>query len=89
MYGRDMGNISAYVTVGDNDAKMWEKSGDQGNQWGKAQFNVDSKVPFSINIVAILGSSWRSDSAVDNLFLHDKPCGKLPCLVNHVVSYLV
>ena len=77
MYGTHIGNLSVYVTVGNNDQIKWKLVGNQGNWWKETQFNVESTVPFRITIKSVSGISWKGDVAVDNLFLSYKSCGKL------------
>ena len=77
MYGINIGNLSVYVTVGNNDKIRWKLVGNQGNRWKETKFNVESTVPFRITIKSVSGISYQGDVAVDNLFLSNKSCGKL------------
>ena len=55
---------------------MWEKEGNQGQTWHQHNFTVSSAIPFQVKFKSVRGTSWRGDSAVDNLVVTDGECGE-------------
>jgi len=76
MYGSNMGELHIDIWYGNhwvNDI-MTPVSGDQGNQWHKA---VVSLIPYKsvtkIRFRAVVGSSYRSDMAIDDVKIWQPP----------------
>ncbi|ELT98074.1 hypothetical protein CAPTEDRAFT_223844 [Capitella teleta] len=61
MYGAHMGDLKVYV--GSN--MMFEKKGDQGNNWFKASFQSSMTSDQLVTFEAIRGNEYGSDIAVD------------------------
>ena len=48
MYGSSMGSLRVFKTENGVETLLWEKSGDQGNQWLEGKTNFTSKSPFKV-----------------------------------------
>ncbi|GLG93553.1 Uncharacterized protein GBIM_00935 [Gryllus bimaculatus] len=71
MHGSTMGDLNVYQklqTSATNMTRIFHKSGEQGNQWlvGIMNLTVVNK-PFQIVIEAIIGRSYMSDIAIDDV----------------------
>ena len=67
MYGATMGTLEVLV----DDAVVWSKSGDQGNQWYQAQIALPSDTNVLIQFRGLTGTSFTSDMAIDELIVDD------------------
>ena len=67
MYGATMGTLEVLV----DDAVVWSKSGDQGNQWYQAQIPLPSDTNVLIQFRGLTGTSYTSDMAIDELIVDD------------------
>lgn len=77
MYGSRIGLLRIYVTSlnGQQQALIWSKSGNQGQQWqyGKASFAVSGS--FRIVFEGIRGLGFTSDIAIDDISVKNYKCG--------------
>ena len=48
MYGSYMGSLRVFKTENGVETLLWEKSGDQGNQWHEGKINITSKSSFKV-----------------------------------------
>lgn len=71
MYGSTVGSLRVYFRPeisSENPRLMFEKHGNQGNNWYQGIFNLPpSNVSFQIIIEGVRGSSYVSDMAVDDV----------------------
>ncbi|KAK3727048.1 hypothetical protein QZH41_012550 [Actinostola sp. cb2023] len=63
MYGKSMGTLRVYL----NRRLVWQLQGNQGNQWIKATFPVYTSGLSRLDFDAIIGPSFTSDIALDDL----------------------
>lgn len=51
MYGVDVGTLNVYVMTGNQlpTTAVWTQSGNQGNQWIKAQTSIQALVPYRVS----------------------------------------
>lgn len=69
MYGATMGTLFVEAKIADVTwTKLWEKAGDQGQQWQDATVQVPADATY-VRFVGTTGSSWASDIAIDAVFL--------------------
>jgi ribosomal protein L18E len=75
MYGANMGTLDLQISTDDgaNWASLWQKSGDQTNNWITATIDLaayqSNQVKF--RFVGTTGDSFRSDAAVDRIQIND------------------
>ncbi|KAL9980001.1 hypothetical protein ACROYT_G008531 [Oculina patagonica] len=76
MYGSGMGELNVYVKpVTGTLRKVWSLSGDQGDAWNMAQVTlVSSNSQYQLIFEAVRGSSFRADTALDDISLKESPC---------------
>lgn len=54
--------------------KIWSKSGNQGNTWQISQVSLTSTTNFTIIFEGIIGSSYYSDMAIDDVSIKNGRC---------------
>ncbi|XP_052230823.1 MAM and LDL-receptor class A domain-containing protein 1-like [Dreissena polymorpha] len=78
MYGTTIGRLVIHQrSLGSSSpTEIWIKSGDQGNQWRKAQVTVYPRdnVPYTIEIVGFKGNGYTGDIAIDDLVTLSGAC---------------
>ncbi|XP_025085553.1 MAM and LDL-receptor class A domain-containing protein 1-like [Pomacea canaliculata] len=78
MHGAGMGTLSVYKNLVSRTSgliQLWTLSGDQGAQWQKASVPVhDNKKEFMLVFEGVVGSSYLSDMAIDDVSLTDGDC---------------
>ncbi|XP_077867591.1 thyroid hormone-induced protein B-like [Saccoglossus kowalevskii] len=70
MYGANIGTLNVYIGNHGNqfDPLMWSMTGESGNEWLKADVDVRLKdVIFMVTFEGIVGSSYLSDIAIDDI----------------------
>jgi len=87
MYGRDMGALKIKLQWHKEQKVIWEKSGNQGNEWKKLQTSIESTKGYSIIIEAVRGAHYTSDVAIDNIRVVPGLCekeaeAKNPCIIS-------
>jgi hypothetical protein len=50
MYGTGMGSLIVYQNMGSGMVELFKKSGDQGNQWKKAELQINNGNRYSVSI---------------------------------------
>lgn len=80
MYGASMGTLrlEASTNGGSSWSMMWTQTGDKGNSWQSANFNIGSLAGNSsvqLRFVGITGSSWQSDMAIDKFSINNGSVG--------------
>ena len=50
MYGTGMGSLIVYQNMGSGMVELFKKSGDQGNQWKKAEVQINNGNRYSVSI---------------------------------------
>jgi len=75
MYGSAMGSLSVDVWCGSYWVyDIWKKTGDQGDQWLKAEVNLNPfKGIIKLRIRSVTGTNYSSDIAIDDLKIWDPP----------------
>ncbi|CAC5384127.1 unnamed protein product [Mytilus coruscus] len=77
MYGESMGTLNVYTESGNITTRYWSKSGNQGNSWNFASFNISSSEPYSITFEGVCGDFYTSDIALDDIFMLQRSCSGL------------
>jgi len=74
MYGASMGTLKLQIWNGTHYVDVWSKTGDRGNQWHKASVAIGNyKGIIKVRFNALLGPSFQSDIAVDDIRIYDVP----------------
>ncbi|XP_015766522.1 PREDICTED: MAM and LDL-receptor class A domain-containing protein 1-like [Acropora digitifera] len=77
MYGKRMGSLNVYKREGmQNDDMIWTLSGNQGKDWHEAIVDVGGAC-YQIIMEGVIGSSYQSDIAVDDIYLSKGTCCQL------------
>ncbi|ESO97870.1 hypothetical protein LOTGIDRAFT_152977 [Lottia gigantea] len=78
MYGKRTGTLNVYLQQnGANGNAVWTKSGDQGNQWNRAEVQLPgSSNAANIVFEGIVGGSIYSDIAIDDVSVRTGKCGQ-------------
>jgi hypothetical protein len=50
MYGGSIGSLIVYQNMGNRTVELFNKSGDQGNQWKKAEVQINNGNNYSVSI---------------------------------------
>ncbi|XP_076075807.1 MAM and LDL-receptor class A domain-containing protein 1-like [Mytilus galloprovincialis] len=74
MYGKAMGTLNVYIKSGNTTIKYWSQSGNQGNNWKFANFDILNLDPFNIIFEGIRGDNYTSDIALDDILLLQSSC---------------
>ena len=68
MYGKAMGTLKVMIkTEQDGHITPWQKSGNQGNAWHQATVKIRSRRNFGVMFVALMGTSYTADVAIDDV----------------------
>ncbi|CAE1138337.1 unnamed protein product [Acanthosepion pharaonis] len=92
MYGQSMGSLHLFYTSGQSSREVWQMSGNQGNVWNFFCRQINEEID-EVKLVAVRGSTYTSDIAVDNVFLTSQPCpNQVDCnfeygMCNYTVTY--
>ncbi|XP_072014819.1 MAM and LDL-receptor class A domain-containing protein 2-like [Amphiura filiformis] len=73
MYGPHIDRFNVYLRKS-LDALIFTKYGTQGNQWMKAEYQVNSDEPWTVVFEAKVGSNSYGDIALDDIVLYDGDC---------------
>ena len=77
MYGSGIGTLNVYRKDegATTPVKIWSLSGEQENAWKIANVNINAQgKPFQIQFEGIIGSSYRSDIAIDDVAVNTGLC---------------
>uniref|UniRef100_A0A2C9KDP3 MAM domain-containing protein n=1 Tax=Biomphalaria glabrata TaxID=6526 RepID=A0A2C9KDP3_BIOGL len=76
MYGSTMGSLRVYRLFRGNRQQLWSRSGNQGQQWQMAEVSVsgDNTTTVSLEFEGVVGSSYLSDIALDDVSIRTGPC---------------
>ncbi|GFR70364.1 MAM and LDL-receptor class A domain-containing protein 1 [Elysia marginata] len=75
MYGSTMGELRVHRLIRGR-RLLWKRSGDQGQAWVMAEVSVqgDKNDKVGLEFEGVIGSSYRSDIAIDDLSIRPGPC---------------
>lgn len=70
-----MGELHVYSLIQGRNLK-WERTGDQGDMWLMAEVNIpgNPSTPINIEFEGVVGSSFLSDIAIDDLSIRSGAC---------------
>ncbi|XP_078483559.1 MAM and LDL-receptor class A domain-containing protein 1-like isoform X2 [Ciona intestinalis] len=76
MYGSTMGTMNVYIKYGSTlpTKPIWTNSGDAGNAWIYSAINFTPESNFQVAFEGVVGSSYTSDMAIDEISLYDGNC---------------
>ncbi|CAC5410020.1 unnamed protein product [Mytilus coruscus] len=77
MYGDNMGTLNVYTKSRNITRKHWSQSGNQGNSWNFANFDIASSEPYTIIFEGISGEHFESDIALDDIIVLQRSCSGL------------
>ena len=75
MYGRSVGSLHLRYNFGQLSKEEWTVSGNQRNEWKQFCQRIEDDID-SFSLVAVHGSSFLGDIAIDNVKVDDQQC---PC----------
>ncbi|XP_071956926.1 MAM and LDL-receptor class A domain-containing protein 2-like [Antedon mediterranea] len=78
MYGVDIGKLQVVLTDGKTETLLWDLSNNQGNQWWDASIGVHYANQFRMVFVAVRGSGYSGDIAIDDVTFTVGVCGGHP-----------
>ncbi|RUS83724.1 hypothetical protein EGW08_008520, partial [Elysia chlorotica] len=75
MYGSSMGELRVHRLIRGRQL-LWKRTGDQGPTWVRAEVTVlgDKTDKVGLEFEGVVGSSYTSDIAIDDITVHDSPC---------------
>uniref|UniRef100_A0A2C9KBP7 MAM domain-containing protein n=1 Tax=Biomphalaria glabrata TaxID=6526 RepID=A0A2C9KBP7_BIOGL len=77
MYGSGQGTLSVKTTVQSQSKTLWTKSGNQGNVWNRATFDIPGSQYYTdIIFEEIRGRDFSSDTAIDDIVLKYGKCSE-------------
>ncbi|XP_052218667.1 sushi, von Willebrand factor type A, EGF and pentraxin domain-containing protein 1-like isoform X2 [Dreissena polymorpha] len=83
MYGTSIGTLNVYVTASgqtnNRPSPAFTLSGDQGNQWKKANVTMSPTGNYQIVFEGIRGSSFQGDIAFDDILVRAGDCADTDC----------
>ncbi|XP_038052723.1 MAM and LDL-receptor class A domain-containing protein 1-like [Patiria miniata] len=76
MTGSTMGTLNLFMTslANGTDTALWSKTGEQDGDWLPAQRTIRSDQDFTITFEGIIGSSYESDIALDDIVYTQGSC---------------
>ncbi|KAK3751772.1 hypothetical protein QZH41_013230, partial [Actinostola sp. cb2023] len=74
MYGDGMGTLNVYIKQTGTMVKVWDKSGNQGNQWHRGYVTITTKDKHQIVFESIRGHYYRSDIGLDDVTFTNGSC---------------
>ncbi|CAC5384131.1 unnamed protein product [Mytilus coruscus] len=77
MYGDNMGTLNVYTKSRNITTRHWSQSGNQGNLWNFANFDIASSEPYTIIFEGICGDNFESDIALDDIIILQRSCSGL------------
>ncbi|CAB3984307.1 MAM and LDL-receptor class A domain-containing 1-like isoform X1 [Paramuricea clavata] len=78
MHGASMGSLIVYQNIGNRMVELFNKSGDQGNQWNKAEVQINNGTSYSVVFSGVRGSSYQGDIALDEISITSGQCSIPP-----------
>lgn len=73
MYGKSMGSLRLRYHVGQLSKEEWAVSGNQGDKWKYFCLRIVNNID-AFSLVAVHGSSYLGDIAIDNVRVDDQNC---------------
>ena len=73
MYGRNIGSLHLRYNFGQLNKEEWTVSGSQENKWRHFCQQIHDDID-SFSLVAVRGSSFLGDIAIDNVRVNDQQC---------------
>ena len=71
MFGKGIGSLQVYKVTEENGVTtedlIWSQENDRGRSWFPAFIQINSSTVFQVKFVAIRGSNWQSDIALDDI----------------------
>lgn len=74
MYGDNIGTLNVYTESGNTTEIQWSQSGDQGNSWKFAYFDISIAEPYRIVFEGIRGDNHHSDISLDDILQLQRSC---------------
>ncbi|XP_022807962.1 uncharacterized protein LOC111344964 [Stylophora pistillata] len=76
MYGLHIERLDILMRVAgqQHNHLIWQKTGNQGNQWRKAVVDIPHMGEFQVTLKGVVGQSYQGDIAVDDVVLTDGLC---------------
>ncbi|XP_055957690.1 MAM and LDL-receptor class A domain-containing protein 1-like [Patella vulgata] len=74
MNGLNIGTLSVYSRQYKSQAKLWSRSGNQGNRWRAIKIDIHTFTAYDIIFEGVIGRSFQSDIAIDDVQILPNPC---------------
>ena len=90
MFGVAMGELEVGILDSNGYTPIFNKSGDQGDQWYLANINLDSlniNGPFKVVFDGFTGTSYTSDISIDDILIGDSVIVTYGCTNPSAVNY--
>jgi hypothetical protein len=78
MHGEKTGDLNVYINTSSSLTILWTQSGDKGQGWLNGRVKVLSSSAYRLVIEGIVGRSFTSDIAIDDIDFIDKSCSIFP-----------
>ena len=78
MYGVKTGDLSIYINASDTLTLLWRQSGNKKQEWLNGRVKILSSRGYRLVIEGIIGNSFSSDIAIDDIEFIDKSCSIFP-----------
>ncbi|KAJ8022472.1 MAM and LDL-receptor class A domain-containing protein 2 [Holothuria leucospilota] len=74
MYGNSIGTLNVFISSGNTDNLIFNRSQSQGDEWRQASVHFTSYSDWQVTFEAIDGSSFTGDIAIDDISFNPGPC---------------
>ncbi|KAL5006374.1 hypothetical protein ScPMuIL_015180 [Solemya velum] len=74
MYGRSIYQLNVYTRTPQGLTKEWMKSGNKGKKWIQTSITINIQTSFTVVIEGVIGRSYTSDIAIDDVSIVNLPC---------------
>ncbi|XP_028396414.1 MAM and LDL-receptor class A domain-containing protein 2-like [Dendronephthya gigantea] len=78
MYGASIGSLIVYQSMNGRMTEVSKMSGDQGNQWKKAEVELPSANNYKVIFSGVRGSNYQGDIALDEISITSGKCSGSP-----------
>ncbi|RDD40324.1 MAM and LDL-receptor class A domain-containing protein 2 [Trichoplax sp. H2] len=74
MYGPDIATLNVSATMNGKDSLIWQRNGNQGNQWKQSNLQLNMNSNYQIKFVALRGSGFAGDISLDDISMTSSAC---------------
>ncbi|XP_052069287.1 MAM domain-containing glycosylphosphatidylinositol anchor protein 2-like [Mytilus californianus] len=77
MYGRHINTLKVFQVKNTRLIELWRKSANQGNKWHFQSLSLNDIGRYQIMFRATRGNGYKSEIAVDDIFINNSECKKV------------